>query len=325
MKVKNIMFSGFAAAILMGTVDANAALSIASKDYVDNQVSALSGANGAITSLQTRMTTAEGTLNTLTGDGAGSVAKAEADAKSYADTKAGAAETAAKAYADGLATNYDAAGAAANALQSAKDYADGKFATSEYVGTLPSGLPNGVDTVTEYVAHVATSVGGDTTSLNNRLDTLEGAADVENSVANKIATALADYTTTANLTKASVGLGNVDNTSDADKPISTATQAALDLKANQSTTYTKTEVDNLLSAKQGTLTQTQLAAANSGIDATAKASYDAVVNTMGGTCTSESDYCALVKGPNGTITWVEITNPFTAGTSGNNNNDNPNE
>ncbi|MBO7254603.1 MAG: hypothetical protein J6V36_04795, partial [Clostridia bacterium] len=32
------------------------------------------------------------------------------------------------------------------------------------------------------------------------------------------------------LDKASVGLGNVDNTSDADKPISTATQAALDGK-----------------------------------------------------------------------------------------------
>ena len=49
-----------------------------------------------------------------------------------------------------------------------------------------------------------------------------------------------------NVTKAQVGLGNCDNTSDADKPISTATQAALDLKANASTTYTKTEVDNML-------------------------------------------------------------------------------
>ena len=33
-------------------------------------------------------------------------------------------------------------------------------------------------------------------------------------------------------TKADVGLGNVDNTSDADKPISNATQAALNLKAD---------------------------------------------------------------------------------------------
>ena len=37
---------------------------------------------------------------------------------------------------------------------------------------------------------------------------------------------------TIGATKYTVGLGNVDNTSDKDKPISTATQAALDLKAN---------------------------------------------------------------------------------------------
>jgi hypothetical protein len=39
-------------------------------------------------------------------------------------------------------------------------------------------------------------------------------------------------TTGASATKSDVGLGNVDNTSDANKPISTATQTALDLKAN---------------------------------------------------------------------------------------------
>lgn len=35
-----------------------------------------------------------------------------------------------------------------------------------------------------------------------------------------------------NITKANIGLGNVDNTSDADKPVSTATQTALNLKLN---------------------------------------------------------------------------------------------
>ena len=52
-----------------------------------------------------------------------------------------------------------------------------------------------------------------------------------------------------NVTKAQVGLGNVDNTSDADKPISNDTQDALDLKADQLTTYTKTEVDDALDLK----------------------------------------------------------------------------
>ncbi len=43
------------------------------------------------------------------------------------------------------------------------------------------------------------------------------------------------------VTKASIGLGNVDNTSDANKPVSTAQQTALDLKANiASPTFTGT-------------------------------------------------------------------------------------
>lgn len=47
--------------------------------------------------------------------------------------------------------------------------------------------------------------------------------------------------TVATPTKSTVGLGNVDNTSDADKPVSTAQQAALDLKANlASPTFTGT-------------------------------------------------------------------------------------
>ncbi len=41
--------------------------------------------------------------------------------------------------------------------------------------------------------------------------------------------------TSEGVTKAQVGLGNVDNTADANKPISTATQTALNLKADTST------------------------------------------------------------------------------------------
>lgn len=43
--------------------------------------------------------------------------------------------------------------------------------------------------------------------------------------------------------KDSIGLGSVDNTSDLAKPISTATQSALDFKSDKATTYTKTETD----------------------------------------------------------------------------------
>jgi len=54
-----------------------------------------------------------------------------------------------------------------------------------------------------------------------------------------------------------IGLGNVDNTADATKPVSGPTQTALNLKADQSTTYTKTEVDtkvtNLIDSAPGAL------------------------------------------------------------------------
>ena len=74
-------------------------------------------------------------------EAAGAAATAEANAKAYADGladnydaagSAAAAETAAKAYADGLAGNYDAAGAAAQALTDAKAYTDAEI--TEWVG-----------------------------------------------------------------------------------------------------------------------------------------------------------------------------------------------
>jgi hypothetical protein len=55
--------------------------------------------------------------------------------------------------------------------------------------------------------------------------------------------------TVSGITKDMVGLENVDNTSDANKPVSSATQTALDLKANSSDVYTKTQVDTSLGLK----------------------------------------------------------------------------
>lgn len=58
-------------------------------------------------------------------------------------------------------------------------------------------------------------------------------ANLTTDLAAKAPTANPTFTgTVAGVTKAHVGLGNVDNTSDANKPVSTATQTALDLKAN---------------------------------------------------------------------------------------------
>lgn len=63
-------------------------------------------------------------IETLRGEGVGSVKKTAQDA-------ADAAQSAAQAYADGLASNYDAAGSAAEALEDAKEYADGLVKDAE--------------------------------------------------------------------------------------------------------------------------------------------------------------------------------------------------
>lgn len=61
-----------------------------------------------------------------------------------------------------------------------------------------------------------------------------------------------DTTNPHMVSKAQVGLSNVDNTSDANKPISTATQTALNGKADVGASYTKSEEDALLAAKAST-------------------------------------------------------------------------
>jgi hypothetical protein len=91
-------------------------------------------------------------------------------------------------------------------------------------------------------------------------------------VTSSIQDQLDDRTPTAELTKTMVGLANVDNTSDEDKPVSTDTQAALDLKANlDAPTFTGTvsgisksmvglgNVDNTSDASKPISTATQTA------------------------------------------------------------------
>ena len=101
-----------------------------------------------LTAAVARIADLESKVGVLNGgaDVAGSVAKALADAKTYADGKASAAladaktyadgkaataETNAKTYADGLAANYDAKGDAAAAETNAKTYADGLNTTMD--------------------------------------------------------------------------------------------------------------------------------------------------------------------------------------------------
>jgi hypothetical protein len=125
---------------------------------------------------------------------------------------------------------------------------DGDFATESYVTTafnnLIDGAPAALDTLNELAAAInddASYASTITTALGNKLDS---------SIASSTYAPIASPTftgTVGGVTKTHVGLENVDNTSDANKPISTATQTALDLKldatarfitrSTQSTTY----------------------------------------------------------------------------------------
>jgi hypothetical protein len=97
-------------------------------------------------------------------------------------------------------------------------------------------------------------------------------------------TSVASKTGDVTLVKADVGLGNVDNTSDANKPVSTATQTALDGKAASSHTHT---LDNLSDVSASGATDGQSLVFNSGtwgpatVSAGAPAVNDATDSTKG--------------------------------------------
>jgi len=90
----------------------------------------------------------------------------------------------------------------------------------------------------------------DTASLSNRIDlkltktdtaSLSNRIDAKAPINNPIFTG-----TVTGVTKTMVDLGNVDNTSDLNKPVSTATQTALDLKLNRSDFPSGTNTGNIL-------------------------------------------------------------------------------
>ena len=94
--------------------------------------------------------------------------------------------------------------------------------------------------------------------------------------------------TVSGITKAMVGLGNVDNTADVNKPVSTATQAALDLKANA------TDVTTALALKANAAdVTTALALKANAADVTA--ALDLKVDKVSGKALSTNDFTTAEK------------------------------
>lgn len=116
------------------------------------------------------------------------------------------------------------------------------------------------------------------------------------------------------VTKAQVGLGNVDNTSDVNKPISTAVQTALNGKAPTSHTHTKSQITDFptsLPANGGAATTATKWATARNINGL---SIDGSANRVNyGTCSTAAGTAAKVVACSGfaLITGAEITVKFT--------------
>jgi hypothetical protein len=92
------------------------------------------------------------------------------------------------------------------------------------------------DSMVSGVTSAIAVVSGRTDTLENRVDAIDtdlGDLDTEqSSIALALSNHVADMGNPHGTTKAQLGLANADNTADVDKPVSTATQNALNLKAN---------------------------------------------------------------------------------------------
>lgn len=103
-----------------------------------------------------------------------------------------------------------------------------------------------INAVTKTTAGVMTAA--DKVKLDG-LKTQEGITSDIDSVQSNLTTHITNKQNPHSVTKAQVGLGNVDNTSDADKPVSTAVQAELDKKTNSAITdidFANSTTDNAI-------------------------------------------------------------------------------
>jgi hypothetical protein len=136
-----------------------------------------------------------------------------------------------------------------------------KLATTEFVTTsLAAGAPDATTTATGKVQLAGDLAGTAAAPTVPGLALKANTTDVTNSLAFKAPINNPTFTgTVGGITQSMVGLANIDNTSDANKPVSTAAQSALDLKAPlTSPSFTGTPV-----LPTGTIGVTQSAGDNS--------------------------------------------------------------
>jgi len=112
--------------------------------------------------------------------------------------------------------------------------------TTSDVGAAPAVHTHAQSDVTNLVSDLATKAA--TGHTHNQSDV----TGLVTALAAKAPLASPTFTgTVAGVTKSAVGLGNVDNTSDANKPVSAAQQTALDAKANAVHTHVSSDITDV--------------------------------------------------------------------------------
>ena len=138
------------------------------------------------------------------------------------------------------------------------------------VNTLSTSITNNYNSLSGIITANKTAADTDIASLNTDLGSLETVVDTKAPIASPTFTGTITIPTLAvtgsatGITKTMVGLANVDNTADSAKPVSTATQTALDLKANLAgPTFTGTVTIPTLSVTNATgITKTMVGLGN---------------------------------------------------------------
>ena len=161
------------------------------------------------------------------------------DAYGAATTAAGTAYANAQTYTNAAVRSFELAGDSGTS----KTITTGNSTTSGDTLTIAGGVgltsvTSNTDTITLNLDSTAVSAASYGSSSSVGTFTVDAQGRLTAAANSAIAITASQVT---DLTKSSVGLANVDNTSDANKPVSTAQQTALDLKANlASPTFTGT-------------------------------------------------------------------------------------
>jgi hypothetical protein len=207
---------------------------------------------------------------------------------------ANTADLATKTYADTAVSTHssdttDVHGITDTSALATKTYADTAVSNHSSDTTDVHGIADTSALATKTYADTAASTAASTSLSSHASDTtdIHGIADTSILVTTTGTQTLTNktITTPSGLVKSDVGLGNVDNTSDANKPVSTAQQTALDLKASLSgATFTGT-VSGITKSMVGLANVDNTADASKPVSTAQQTALDLKANLAGPTFT----------------------------------------